>query len=160
MKPLSRPSDFPPACHKAALPRMLNDYKWQRAMSPYDEWQTSSCAKQSPLPFYKKETFSTCQTCHMPREQLTGVDYGAKQNQLASHRWLGANTAIPKIYKFDEQAKRVVAFLQNNVFNMDIFAIQTREPDAAGGATAQSQPNLIAPLAADPLERTARHPVT
>jgi tetratricopeptide (TPR) repeat protein len=160
MKPFYRTSELCSACHKAALPRMLNDYKWQRAMSPYDEWQNSSFAKESPLPFYKKEAVSTCQTCHMPREQLTGVDYGAKQNQLASHRWLGANTAIPKIYKFDEQAKRVVAFLQNNVFNMDIFAIQTGEPDAAGGATAQSQSNLIAPLGTTPFDLTAGQRVT
>src|ERR1700730_7876143 len=66
MTPFSRTSDFCPPCHKAALPRMLNDYKWQRAMSPYDEWQNSSFAKESPLPFYKKEAVSTCLTCHMP----------------------------------------------------------------------------------------------
>ena len=65
MKPLYRTSEFCSACHKAALPQTLNGYKWQRAISLYDEWQNSSFAKQSPLPFYRKDVVSTCQTCHM-----------------------------------------------------------------------------------------------
>jgi Tfp pilus assembly protein PilF len=127
MKDLYRTSQFCASCHKEALPRTLNDYKWQRAIFLYDEWQNSSFAKQSPLPFYVKESVSTCQTCHMQRENLKLSDSGAKKNQLASHRWLGANTAIPKIYGFDEQATRIVQFLQNNVFNVDIFAIEHGE---------------------------------
>jgi hypothetical protein len=119
-----RTSEFCSACHKAALPRTLNDYKWQRAISLYDEWQNSSFAKQPPLPFYVKDSVSTCQTCHMQRENLVFTDYGAKKGQLASHRWLGANTLIPKIYGFDEQATRIVQFLQNSVFDVDIFAIE------------------------------------
>jgi tetratricopeptide (TPR) repeat protein len=128
MKDFYRSSEFCSACHKAALPRTLNDYKWQRAISLYDEWQNSSFAKQSPLPFYTKDSVSTCQTCHMQREALSQADFGAKQGQLASHRWLGANTVIPKIYGFDDQASRVVQFLQNSVFNVDIFAIEHGEP--------------------------------
>src|SRR6202522_2147817 len=62
MKPFYKTSEFCATCHKAALPRQLNDYKWQRAISLYDEWQNSSFAKQSPLPFYVKDSVSTCQT--------------------------------------------------------------------------------------------------
>ncbi|MCU1322281.1 MAG: Tetratricopeptide 1 repeat-containing protein [Acidobacteriaceae bacterium] len=124
MRDFYRTSEFCSSCHKAALPKTLNDYKWQRAISLYDEWQASSFAKQSPLPFYVKDSVSTCQTCHMQREALKTVDYGAKKGQLASHRWLGANTVIPKIYGFDEQAARVVEFLKNSVFNIDIFALE------------------------------------
>jgi tetratricopeptide (TPR) repeat protein len=141
MKDLYRSSEFCSACHKAALPRTLNDYKWQRAISLYDEWQNSSFAKQSPLPFYTKDSVSTCQTCHMQREALLQADSGAKRGQLASHRWLGANTVIPKIYGFDEQASRIVQFLQNSVFNVDIFAIEHGEP--ADNAPSQG---LSAPL--------------
>ena len=140
MKDLYRTSEFCSACHKAALPKTLNDYKWQRAISLYDEWQASSFAKQSPLPFYKKDTVSTCQTCHMQREPLKTVDYGAKKGQLASHRWLGANTVIPKIYGFDEQATRIVEFLRNGVFNVDIFALEI----GSGGDSNSAR--LIAPL--------------
>ena len=141
MRDFYRTSEFCASCHKAALPHTLNDYKWQRAISLYDEWQNSSFAKQSPLPFYVKDSVSTCQTCHMQREDLKLTDSGAKKGQLASHRWLGANTVIPKIYGFDEQATRIVQFLQNSVFNVDIFAIEHGEmTDSA------SSKGLIAPL--------------
>jgi len=145
MKDFYRTSAFCATCHKAALPRTLNDYKWQRAISLYDEWQNSSFAKQSPLPFYVKESVSSCQTCHMQRETLTLTDSGAKEGQLASHRWLGANTIIPKIYGFDEQATRIVQFLQNSVFNVDIFALEHGEMvDSA------SDKELVAPLGLTP----------
>ena len=142
MKPFYKTSEYCSSCHKAALPHALNDYKWQRAMSPYDEWQNSSFAKQSPLPFYVKDSVSTCQTCHMQREgSLKLPDPGMKIGQLASHRWLGANTLIPKIYGFDEQAARVVKFLQNSVFNIDLFAIEH------GDASVTSSPVVVnAPL--------------
>jgi hypothetical protein len=83
-------------------------------MTPYDEWQAASFTKQSPLPFYRKDVVSTCQTCHMVREPLpaTSSDYGAKEGKLVSHRWLGANTLLPQYYKFDEQAEKTVAFLK------------------------------------------------
>ncbi len=141
MKPFYRTSEFCSTCHKAAIPRQLNDYKWQRAISLYDEWQNSSFAKQSPLPFYTKETVSTCETCHMQREPARLPDPGAKHGQLASHRWLGANTIIPKFYGFDEQAERIVKFLQASVFNVDLFAIEHGE--MPGGGTL---PNVSAPL--------------
>jgi len=140
MKGFYKTSEFCSSCHKAALPRQLNDYKWQRAISLYDEWQNSSFAKQSPLPFYGKETVSTCQTCHMQREPVKLNDFGAKQGQLASHRWLGANTIIPKFYGFDEQASRIVQFLQASVFNVDIFALERGQP--ASGVTS----GIVAPL--------------
>jgi Tetratricopeptide repeat/Cytochrome c554 and c-prime len=141
MKDFYRTSEFCSSCHKAALPRTLNDYKWQRAIFLYDEWQNSSFAKQSPLPFYVKDSVSTCQTCHMQREGLKMTDSGAKKGQLASHRWLGANTVIPKIYGFDEQATRIVQFLRDSVFNVDIFAIEHGE--MADGASSKG---LSAPL--------------
>ncbi len=157
MKPLYRTSEFCSACHKAALPQTLNGYKWQRAISLYDEWQNSSFAKQSPLPFYKKDVVSTCQTCHMQREDLgKAVDFGAKKGQLASHRWLGANTIIPAIYHYDEQGTKVASFLQNAVFNVDLFAL---EPDAPANA-APAQQKLIAPLGTQPFSLKAGERVT
>jgi len=132
MKPFYKTSEFCSTCHKAALPKQLNDYKWQRAISLYDEWQNSSFAKESPLPFYVKDSVSTCATCHMLREPVKLPDPGAKHGQLASHRWLGANTIVPKFYGFDEQAERIVKFLQASVFNVDLFGLE--HGDGAGAA--------------------------
>jgi hypothetical protein len=137
MKPFYKTADFCAACHKAALPKELNDYKWQRAIFLSDEWQNSSFAKQSPLPFYVKPAVSDCQTCHMMREALDVPDSGAKEGKLASHRWLGANTLLPTYYKYAEQLQKTTAFLQNGVFNVDLFALQTGNDQA-----------LVAPLGA------------
>ena len=124
MKDFYRTSEFCGACHKAALPKILNDYKWQRAIFLSDEWQLSSFAKQSPLPFYVKDNISTCQTCHMAPEDIKLPDYGANDGKLASHRWLGANTLLSKYYGYDEQMEKTLAFLRNGVFNVDIFGIE------------------------------------
>jgi tetratricopeptide (TPR) repeat protein/thiol-disulfide isomerase/thioredoxin len=136
MRPLYQTAEFCAACHKAAIPRSLDDYKWLRAISLYDEWQAASFTKQSPLPFYRKDSVSTCQTCHMIREGLPAgsEDPGAKEGKLASHRWVGGNTLIPQYYKFSEQAEKVEQFLKNGpnnsgVFNVDIFALE-RDSDA------------------------------
>jgi tetratricopeptide (TPR) repeat protein len=139
MKDFYRSSEYCSACHKAALPRQLNDYKWQRAIFLYDEWQLSSFAKQSPLPFYTKDSVSNCQTCHMKREDLVLPDPGAKEGKLASHRWLGANTIMSKFYNYDVQMEKTVAFLKNNVFNIDIFGLE------------RNNSKMMAPLGADPV---------
>jgi tetratricopeptide (TPR) repeat protein len=146
MRPLLQTAEFCAACHKAAIPQSLDDYKWLRAISLYDEWQGASFTKQSPLPFYRKDTAFTCQTCHMPREALAAgaEDPGAKDGKFTSHRWLGGNTLIPAYYKYDEQAEKLVAFLKNGaqgtgVLNVDIFALQKEN-------AAASDPSLIAPL--------------
>jgi Flp pilus assembly protein TadD len=143
MKDFYTTSEFCGACHKAALPRMLNGYKWQRAIFLSDEWQQSSFAKQSPLPYYVKPAVSTCQTCHMPSEAISLPDYGAEQGKLASHRWLGANTVLPKYYGYDEQMQKTVAFLRNSVLNVDLFAVERN-----GGP-------VTAPLGSVPVEVAA-----
>ena len=127
MKDFYRTSEFCAVCHKAALPRELNLYKWQRAIFLSDEWQQASFAKQSPLPFYVKDQVSTCQTCHMPQESITLQDYGRENGKLASHRWLGANTVLSKYYGYDEQMAKTIAFLRNNALNVDLFALERND---------------------------------
>lgn len=135
MRDFYRTSEFCAVCHKAFLPKMLNEYKWLRAFAVYDEWQQSSWSRQSPLTFYQKDTDSKCQTCHMvPGPAIS--DYGAKNHQLASHRWPGANTAIPFFYGYGEQMKITEAFLKD-ALAIDIFAVNKSE---AG------KEKLIAPL--------------
>ncbi len=146
MKDFYRTPEYCASCHKAALPHELNDYKWLRAFSVYDEWQASSFAKQSPLPFYTKDAVSTCQTCHMQREALVGRDPGAKNGKFASHRWLGGNTLVPQFYNYPEQSARIVQFLKTNVFNVDLFALE-RDGDASQtAANTAADANLVAPL--------------
>ena len=116
--------EFCAACHKANLPAPLNDYKFIRAFTAYDEWQQSKFSNRNPLTFYTAD-FTTCQGCHMKRSAITLPDYGAKDGTLVSHRWLAGNTAVPFYYGFDEQLKKTIEFLRaGNYLNVDIFGIQ------------------------------------
>ena len=124
MKDFYKTSEYCGACHKAALPKMLNQYKWQRAIFLYDEWQQSSFGKQNPLPFYVKPAVSNCQTCHMKPEDIKTQDYGETPGKIASHRWLGANTVLSKYYGYDEQMQKTIDFLRTAVLNVDLFGVE------------------------------------
>jgi tetratricopeptide (TPR) repeat protein len=146
MRPLYKTPEFCAACHKAAIPRSLDEYKWLRAFSVYDEWQGASFSKQSPLPFYRKADVSGCQTCHMPREAEGADDPGAKDGKLASHRWLGGNSLMPAYYNYPDQAAKLVEFLKHGidgkgVFNVDIFGLEKENAAATAGDQI-----LVAPL--------------
>ncbi len=95
MRPLYKTAEFCAACHKAAIPRSLDDYKWPRAFTVYDEWQGASFTKQSPLPFYRKDTVSTCQTCHMPREPLPANASGRRRQGRHSSSRIAGSAATP-----------------------------------------------------------------
>ena len=127
--------EFCAACHKANLPATLNDYKFVRAFTTYDEWQQSKFSGRNPLTFYQDST-KTCQNCHMMRVAADAKEYGAKNGTFASHRWLGGNTAVPFYYGFSPQLQKLIDFLQTgNYLNVDIFGIEK-----------QSDGKLIAPL--------------
>lgn len=127
--------EFCAACHKANLPSPLNDYKFIRAFTAYDEWQQSKFSQRNPLTFYTAD-FKSCQGCHMKRNPITLPEYGAKNGTFASHRWLAGNTAVPFYYGFDEQLKKTIEFLRaGDYLNVDIFGLKKAGED-----------KLIAPL--------------
>jgi hypothetical protein len=139
MRPLLHTPEFCASCHKANLPHELNDYKFVRAFTTYDEWQNSKFSKRNPLTFYSAD-FTTCQGCHMKRAANVLPDYGAKNGRFASHRWLAGNTAVPFYYGFDEQLQKTIAFLKaGNFLNVDIMGLKK-----AGDGS------LIAPLGSVP----------
>jgi tetratricopeptide (TPR) repeat protein len=124
MKDFYRTPEFCAACHKANLPDTLNDYKFIRAFTVYDEWQNSKFSQRNPLTFYTAG-FKTCQDCHMQRSLIKLEDPGAKHGTLASHRWPAGNTAVPFYYGFDEQLQKTVEFLKTgNYINVDLFALK------------------------------------
>jgi tetratricopeptide (TPR) repeat protein len=141
MQSFYRTPEFCAACHKANLPNPLNEYKFIRAFTVYDEWQNSKFSQRNPLTFYKSD-FVKCQNCHMPRAAPTLHDYGAKNGMFASHRWVAGNTAVPFYYGFDEQLQKTIEFLQSGKFlNVDIFALKRSGDD-----------HLIAPLGSVPFQ--------
>jgi tetratricopeptide (TPR) repeat protein len=146
MRPLLKSPEFCSTCHKVDAPPSLNGYKHIRGFSAYDEWQQSGASHESLLTFYKREERADCRACHMPKIESAN-DRSAKQGKIASHRWLGANTAAPFFYNQTEQAELTKAFLQNDVVELDIFALKR-------GATGET----IAPLYSGETNRLALHP--
>ncbi len=139
MQDFYRTPEFCGSCHKANLPHSLNEYKWIRAFTSYDEWQGSKFSKRNPLVFYQAD-FASCQNCHMKREPATLRDYGQKNGTFASHRWPAGNTAVPFYYGFDQQLAKTVEFLKSgNYLNVDIFGIEN-----------ESSKRLAAPLGSVP----------
>jgi Flp pilus assembly protein TadD len=143
MKDLYRTPEFCAACHKANLPNQLNDYKFIRAFTAFDEWQNSKFSKRNPLTFYSAD-FTTCQKCHMMRVPALAPpqEYGAKEGTFASHRWLAGNTAVPFYYGFDEQLQKTVEFLKSGMYlNVDLFAMKKR-----------GEEEMTAPLGSTPFQ--------
>jgi hypothetical protein len=144
MQPFYKTPEFCSACHKANLPNALNDYKFIRAFTTYDEWQNSKFSQRNPLTFYRAD-FAGCQACHMKRSPNALPEPGAKNGTFASHRWAAGNTAVPFYYGFDEQLAKTIEFLKSgNYINVDIFGVQKIKDD-----------KLIAPLGSTPFKLEA-----
>lgn len=144
MQDFYRTPVFCSACHKANLPPQLNNYKWIRAFTTYDEWQTSKFSQQNPLTFYTSE-YKSCQDCHMKRVPAKLQDYGSSQGMLASHRWLAGNTAVPFYYGFTEQLDQTTDFLKSGDYlNVDLFALK-QEGSGAMMAPLGSAPFTLKP---------------
>lgn len=143
MQDIYHTPEFCEACHKANLPPGLNDYKWIRAFSAYDEWQNSKFSNRTPLTFYTAD-YTTCQGCHMKRAPNVRQEPGAKDGGFASHSWAAGNTAVPFYYGFYEQLKKTIAFLRSGDYlNVDIFGLKL-----AGNGNDSDK--LIAPLGTVP----------
>jgi hypothetical protein len=143
MQGFYRTPEFCAACHKANLPNSLNDYKFLRAFTTYDEWQNSKFSKRNPLTFYSGD-FTTCQGCHMKRAANSLPDYGAKNGTFASHRWAAGNTAVPFYYGFDEQMQKTLEFLRaGDYLNVDIFGLKKLGPAETLAAPLGSVPFKI-----------------
>ncbi len=132
MRPLLRKPEFCAVCHKVDAPRELNGYKRIRGFSAYDEWQQSGASLESITPFYRRDRRADCRACHMPKVESAN-DRAAKNGMIASHRWLGANTAAPLFYDQREQVRLTEEFLKARVLDVDIFAIRN---EATGEMTA------------------------
>lgn len=109
MRPLLKTPEFCAACHKAAVVPEMNQRKWMRSFAVYDEWQQSAFSQETTQPLAKRDRQS-CQSCHMPQ-----------MNGLPSHRWPGANTAVPDFYGFKDQFAATEKLLKSGILAIEIF---------------------------------------
>ena len=144
MKPFHREqsAEFCSSCHKVHLDLPVNDYRWVRGFNEYDNWQASGVSGQGARSFYYPETPQTCSSCHMPL--VRSDDPAARDGYVRSHRFPGANTAVPFVNRDREQLAAVQDFLRAGQVSIDVFGI-TRvagAPAPAAAVVAGAEPAL------------------
>jgi Tfp pilus assembly protein PilF len=129
----SQTAEFCSSCHKVHLDVPVNHYRWLRGFNEYDNWQASGVSGEGARSFYYPPKPQQCADCHMPLEHSD--DFGNVDGKVHSHRFPGANTAVPTANEDAVQLKRTEDFLTSGAVSVDIFALS-----AAGESTkAESQ---------------------
>jgi Flp pilus assembly protein TadD len=139
LKPFMREqtAEFCSSCHKVHLDVPVNHYRWIRGFNEYDNWQASGVSGQGARSFYYPAKSQQCADCHMPLEP--SKDFGNVAGKIHSHRFPGANTALPIANEDAEQLKVTQDFLTSGALTVDIFAISPARGDLKAGATAQHE---------------------
>ena len=110
--PLMNQAIFCATCHKVGLGADVTADRWLRGQDDYDAWHVSAVAGNGAGSVYRPAASQTCQDCHMPLEPATEGDAAAKNGMIRSHRFLGANTALPHLRGDGEQEDRVARNLR------------------------------------------------
>jgi len=150
LKPFHRDqtADFCSSCHKVHLDVPVNGYRWIRGFNDYDNWQASGISGQGARSFYYPPKSMRCADCHMPL--VASNDPAAKNGKIRSHRFPGANTALPYVNRDAAQLKAVQDFLRDGAVSVDVFGIAR---GAAPGASEEdttrrgSEPRLASTFA-------------
>jgi Flp pilus assembly protein TadD len=122
MKPFMKDnSEFCSVCHKVHLDVPVNGYRWFRGFNEYDNWQASGVSGQGARSFYYPAKAINCTGCHMPL--VPSRDPGNINGRVHSHRFPGANTAVPFSNRDAGQLAATEKFLQSGFITVDIFAV-------------------------------------
>jgi Flp pilus assembly protein TadD len=142
LKPFHRTSraEFCSACHKVHLDVPVNQYRWFRGFNEYDAWQGSGVSGQGARAFYYPDRPKDCADCHMPL--VRSNDAANLDGFVHSHRFPGANTAVPFVNRDEEQLRVTTGFLTAGILTVDLFAASEARPagSGAGGAAATGGP--------------------
>jgi len=127
LKPFMREqtAEFCSGCHKVHLDVPVNRYRWIRGFNEYDNWQASGVSGQGARSFYYPANSKNCADCHMP--MLPSKDEGTVDGLVHSHRFPGANTAVPMANEDPEQLTASTKFLKDKQVTVDIFGIAPAE---------------------------------
>jgi tetratricopeptide (TPR) repeat protein len=143
----SQTPEFCSSCHKVHLDVPVNGYRWIRGFNEYDNWQASGVSGQGARSFYYPPKPQKCADCHMP--MVPANDPAAHGGLVHSHRFPGANTALPYVNQDEEQLRAVQAFLSDKQVTLDVFGlVRTAAPPPAHVQGVQaSEPRLSSTFA-------------
>jgi tetratricopeptide (TPR) repeat protein len=138
LKPFMREqtAEFCSSCHKVHLDLPVNHYRWIRGFNEYDNWQASGISGLGARSFYYPPRPQQCADCHMPL--IHSSDMGNVHDFVHSHRFPGANTAVPTANEDADQLKLTENFLKSGILSVDIFAISPESGEAKPVALPQS----------------------
>jgi Flp pilus assembly protein TadD len=139
LKPFMRTqtAEFCSSCHKVHLDVPVNHYRWIRGFNEYDNWQASGVSGQGARSFYYPAKAAQCADCHMPLTRSD--DQGNVNGFVHSHRFPGANTALPTANEDGEQLEVTEDFLKNNILSVDVFALSPERAELKSAAIRQSE---------------------
>ena len=130
-------AEFCSSCHKVHLDVPVNHYRWIRGFNEYDNWQASGVSGEGARSFYYPAKPQQCADCHMPLEPSN--DMGNVAGKVHSHRFPGANTALPTANEDAAQLKATEDFLTSGALTVDIFALSPASAALKAGAIAQRE---------------------
>jgi tetratricopeptide (TPR) repeat protein len=136
---------FCAACHKVHLDVPVNSYRWVRGFNEYDGWQASGISGEGARSFYYPPKPQMCADCHMPL--VPSRDPAAHDGKIHSHRFPGANTALPFVNGDKDQLELTQAFLKAGVVSLDVFGLVSGEESAAAGKAVAGMPQLSSTFA-------------
>ncbi len=142
MKPFHRQdtAEFCSSCHKVHLDVPVNHYRWLRGFNDYDNWQASGVSGQGARSFYYPPQPQKCVDCHMPL--VESDDLGNIDGKVHSHRFPGANTAVPLVNRDQEQLQATMDFLKDDQVSVDIFAMSSGDPIEPAPTSARTGASL------------------
>src|SRR6202007_727747 len=129
--------EFCSSCHKVHLDVPVNNYRWIRGFNDYDNWQASGVSGQGARSFYYPPKPQQCADCHMPMEP--SKDAGNINGFVHSHRFPGANTALPTANEDAAQLKLTEEFLKSGALTVDIFALSPTQSLLKSDAMTQAE---------------------
>jgi tetratricopeptide (TPR) repeat protein len=130
-------AEFCSSCHKVHLDVPVNHYRWFRGFNEYDNWQASGVSGEGARSFYYPAKPQQCADCHMPLEHSN--DMGNVNGNVHSHRFPGANTALPTANEDAAQLKVTEDFLTSGALSVDIFALSPASTPLRSGAVAERE---------------------
>src|SRR5215216_3418317 len=140
--------EFCSSCHKVHLDVPVNGYRWFRGFNEYDNWQASGVSGEGARSFYYPPKSQKCADCHMP--MVAANDPASIDGKVHSHRFPGANTAVPYVNGDQEQLKVTQDFLRDGQVSIDVFGLaRTGAPDAQAvkRAANREEPELASTFA-------------
>jgi hypothetical protein len=143
LKPFHRDEAFCSTCHKVGVPQEVNRYKeFTRGQNHNDSYFLSGVSGIGVRSWYYPPVSQTnCNGCHMPL--MASNDFGRRDFdgsgilKVHNHMFLGANTGVPALVKYqghEEVVKAHEAFLKDNKMRIDVFGLKLSTLDPRTGA--------------------------